>query len=188
MKIGIYGGTFDPIHHGHLILARDAVESLGLERVIFVPNVISPHKPSSVPTPAEVRHEMVRAATAPEPDFAVDEAELQRLGPSYTIDTVLELKEKHPDAELFYLIGHDNVPELRTWRRIEDLALLVRFVVLNRADETTVHPYLTLKRRVDLSATEIRARRRRGQSIRYFVPSSVLAIIEQYNLYMDPTL
>ncbi|SRR5581483_4227558 len=183
MRIGIYGGTFDPIHVGHLILARDAIEYLELNRVIFIPNTISPHKQHRTTAPANVRAEMVAAAIEHEPDFEMDDSELKRGGTSYTIDTVLLLKERFPDSDLFLLIGEDNLRELHTWRRIEELKLLSQFVVLNRSEEKTPHPFITLQRRIDISATEIRERIARGASIRYLVPDKVLAIIEREKLY-----
>ena len=187
MRIGFYGGTFDPIHLGHLILARDAIEYLELHRLIFIPNTISPHKQERTSAPAEVRGEMVAAAIQEEPRFAIETAELKRGGTSYTIDTVLEMKERYPDAEFFFLIGEDNVPALHTWRRIEELQRLVQFVVLDRSEDATPHPFVTLRRRLDISSTEIRARVARGESIRYLVPDPVQAIIERDHLYQEPT-
>lgn len=186
MKIGLYGGTFDPIHLGHLILAREALEYLKLERMIFVPAATSPHKTHRTSAPADMRGKMVAAAIEGEPRFMIDLGELQRSGPSYTIDTVLELKRRHPDAHFYYLIGEDNLHALHTWRQIEELNLLVNFVVLSRSDEKIPHPYVTLNRRVDISATEIRRRVANGESIRYFVPDKVLEIIEHNQLYKEP--
>jgi nicotinate-nucleotide adenylyltransferase len=187
MRIGIYGGTFDPIHLGHLILARDAIEYLELNRLIFIPNTISPHKQHRASAPPEIRREMVAAAIAHELCFAMDDSEVARGGTSYTIDTVLQMKERFADADLFCLIGEDNVPELHTWRRIDELQRLVQFVVLNRTEEKTPHPFVTLQRRIDISATEIRSRVARGESIRYLVPDKVLKIIEREKLYKETT-
>src|ERR1041385_3935195 len=107
MKIGLYGGRFDPIHHGHLLLAREAAEQLGLDRVLFIPAALSPHKLTTVPTPGEVRREMLEAALAGEPGFAVEDCELSRNGPSFAIETVRDLHARWPKAQFFYLIGHD---------------------------------------------------------------------------------
>ena len=101
MKIALYGGTFDPIHHGHLILAREAIGQLGLARVVFIPAAQSPHKLARMPAPAEARLEMVRAAVADEAGFEVDDAEIRRPGPSFTIDTVEAWLAREPGAELF---------------------------------------------------------------------------------------
>lgn len=184
MRIGFYGGTFDPIHHGHLILARDAMEHLELHRLIFIPNALSPHKQTAAPAPAAARGEMIAAAIAGEPGFAWDDLELRRPGPSYTIDTMIEMRSRHPDADLFHLIGEDNLPELHTWQRIGELERIVQFVILQRGPGAAPHPYLTLRhRRLDISATEIRARVARGEPVRYLVPDKVLTLIEKHHLY-----
>jgi len=186
MKIGIMGGTFDPIHNGHLILGRDAREALDLHRLIFIPNHISPHKLAAVPAPPELRTAMVRVAVEPEPGFEIDEIEILRGGPSFAIDTVLHLRSLHPGADLFYLIGEDNLAELHTWRRVDELHRLVQFVVMARGDPSAPHPYITLhQRRVDISATEIRSRIATGLSIRYLVPEKVREIIEKHQLYRE---
>ncbi len=184
MKLGFYGGSFDPIHHGHLLLAREAVEQLGLDRLYFIPNHLSPHKTSTPPAPAALRAEMIRAAIAEEPRFDLEESELTRPGPSYTIDTILELKERFgPEATFFYLIGDDNLPQLHTWHRIEELHRLVTFVILSRTGEGGPYPYPTLGRRIEISSTEIRKRIANGLSIRYFVPDSVNDLISRHPHY-----
>ena len=104
-KLGLFGGSFDPIHHGHLILAREALESLGLDRVIFIPNGISPHKLARPPAPAELRCKMVEAAVRDEAGFDWDDCEIRRPGPSFAIDTVREMAGRHPGAGLYYFIG-----------------------------------------------------------------------------------
>jgi nicotinate-nucleotide adenylyltransferase len=183
-KIGIYGGTFDPIHHGHLILAREARERLGLEKIIFVPAAISPLK--DLPTAdAQDRVRMLRAAIKNETGFAMDEAELRRPGPSYTIDTIEEFRKREPDADIFYLVGQDNVPSLSNWHRFEELQKLVKFVVLDRTGEETNHPYLIVQRKIDISATEIRKRVASNGSIRYLVPEAVEEIIRREGLYQE---
>jgi nicotinate-nucleotide adenylyltransferase len=184
MKLGFYGGTFDPIHNGHLILARDAVETLKLDRLYFIPNSISPHKCTAEPSPAAVRGEMVRAAIEGEPKFELNPSELDRRGISYTIDTIVAMRETFGgDTQFFYLIGRDNVADLATWRRIEELHRLVTFVVLTRSEAADPLPYLTLHRRIDISATEIRKRVANGLSIRYLVPEKVRDLIYSHSLY-----
>jgi nicotinate-nucleotide adenylyltransferase len=196
-RVGIYGGTFDPVHHGHLILARDAVESLRLSRMIFIPAAISPHKLSLHPAaPASARLAMLAAAIDGEPHFAVDDCELRRAGPSYAIDTVEALREREPaGAEFFYLIGEDNVAALHTWHRIAELRALVTFVVFERGAPPGGGPppavasgaaFPTLARRIDISATEIRKRVASGQPIRYLLPEKVRAIIASDCLYRPP--
>ncbi len=184
MRIAIYGGSFDPIHHGHLILARDALERLKLDRVLFVPAAISPHKPGRRPAPAGLRREMIAAAIAGEPAFELDDCELSREGPSYSIDTAEYLRARFPGATLLYLIGQDNVALLATWRRIEDLRELVEFVVFDRGADTAGEG---LNRRLDISATEIRQRVARMVSIRYLLPDAVRDIIERHQLYQEIT-
>jgi len=180
------GGTFDPIHNGHVILGRDALEALDLHKLIFVPNNLSPHKLAGRTAPAELRGAMVRAAIEGEEGFEVDEVEILRGGASYTIDTVLHLRTLYPDADLFYLIGEDNLAELHTWRRVDELKLLVQLVVMARGRDGPPHPYMTLhQRRIDISATEVRTRIAKRQSIRYLVPDKVREIIENHQLYRE---
>src|SRR5436305_6118811 len=131
-KIGIYGGTFDPIHHGHLILSRQACEELGFDALIFVPAALSPFKKNAPHASDELRLSMLRAAIDGQEDFIADDCELKRPPPSYSIDTVLQIREREPKAELFWLIGADNVSGLDNWRRIEELKRLVQFVILDR--------------------------------------------------------
>jgi nicotinate-nucleotide adenylyltransferase len=187
MRLGLYGGSFDPIHHGHLILARDAIEQLALDRVVFIPAAVSPHKLDRHPAPAEVRRAMIAAAIAGDPRFVLDDSELIRAGPSFTIDTAEQVRAKFPGAELFYFIGADNLRELHTWRRIDELRRLVQFVVFERDTSDAAHGFPTLARRIDISATEIRARVARSESIRYLVPEPVRALIEQHHLYQEPS-
>ena len=184
-KIGIFGGTFDPIHHGHLILARDAVETLRLDSLIFIPAAISPHKVERKPAPPEIRLEMLRAAIEGEGDFVVDAIELERPPPSFTIDTVEAVREREPGAEFIYLVGEDNVARLTTWHRFSELSKMVRFAVLDRTGAETAHPYPVVLRQIDISATDIRKRVARGQSIRYLVPPAVETIIRERQLYRE---
>lgn len=182
-KIGIYGGSFDPIHHAHLILAREALESLQLSEVIFVLAAQSPHKTNSDPAPPKVRWEMLTAALAGEKGFSASRLELDRPPPSYSIDTVEQLRAENPAAEFYFLIGEDNLAKLESWHRFEELRELVRFVVLDRSGAEVEFPYSAIRRRIDISATAIRNRVASGQSIRYLVPEAVERIIRQENLY-----
>ena len=185
-KIGIYGGTFDPVHHAHLILARLALERFALERIVFIPTRLSPHKSDSVATP-EARLQMLRSAIEGEAQFEVDDCELQREPPSYTIDTVEKLRQKYQGAHLFLLIGDDNLAGLPSWRGFEDLRHMVTFIVLQRAFTKVAHQYLSVDRRIDISATEIRNRIASGRSIQYLVPHSVEQIIRTRGLYREVT-
>jgi nicotinate-nucleotide adenylyltransferase len=184
-KIGILGGTFDPIHNGHLILARDAFEQLNLDSLIFIPAAISPHKLQQQPAAPGIRVEMLRAAIEGEPQFCLDAQELERTAPSYTVDTIETMKARELEAEFIFLIGEDNVAKLSSWHRFADLSKLVQFAVLDRSGLKTTHPYPTIRRHLDISASDIRNRVARGQSIRYLVPPAVEKIIRERQLYRE---
>src|SRR5260370_23039419 len=153
-KIGIYGGTFDPIHHGHLILARQACEELGLDQLIFVPAALSPFKKAACAN-GQARLSMLQAAIEGQEGFAVDVCELKRPLPSYSIDTVLEIREREQKSELFWLIGADNVGGLSKQRRLEELKKLVQFVALDRACSGEKQPKPFSQRSSDISATAL---------------------------------
>src|SRR5580765_5375855 len=127
MKIGLFGGSFDPVHLGHLLVAQAAREELSLNRLFFIPAAQSPFKPDRTPTPANERLRLLRLALAGKTDCEVDDQEIKRGGVSYTIDTVRDYARRFPNAGLFYLIGADNVPHLPKWRETADLARLVEF-------------------------------------------------------------
>jgi nicotinate-nucleotide adenylyltransferase len=184
-KIAIYGGTFDPVHHAHLILAREAIETLGLEKIILVPAAISPLKKTAPVASGEVRLAMLRAAIKGQPEFEVDECELRRSPPSYTIDTVEEIRRREGGAAIYCLIGEDNVEQLQLWHRFAELEKMVHFVVLDRSGKQPSHSYEVILRRIDISATEIRRRVAQNESIRYLIPDSVEAIIQQEKLYRE---
>ena len=190
LKLGIYGGTFDPIHHGHLILAHDALEQLQLDAVLFVPCGRSPfkvHKPSATDTQ---RVAMLRLAVKKEPRFWLTRCELDRPPPSYACDTALELRGAFPRAELLWLIGADQLADLDKWHRAADLRRLVTFVLLPRvkAGEKTLPSFvlgLPQPRRVDISATEIRHRVKSRLPIAHLVPASIAAYIKRHRLYLS---
>jgi len=185
MRIAIYGGTFDPVHHAHLILAREAIETLRLQKVIFVPAAVSPFKKSAPVASGEIRLSMLRAATKDEIGFAVDDCELRRPPPSYMVDTIEDVQRRERDAEIYCLIGEDNVADLAKWHRFVELEKIVRFVVLDRTGGPANYSYEIIRRRIDISATEIRNRVASGQSIRYFVPQAVEEIIRREKLYQE---
>ena len=182
-KIGVFGGSFDPIHHGHLIVAREALETLGLDQVLFVPAAQSPHKPGRVPAPATARWEMLETAIAGSPAFVASRLELDRPPPSYSIVTIEQLRSANPEAQFYFLIGEDNLAQLPTWHRFADLAQLVQFVVLDRSGQAAASPYPTIRRLIDISATTIRKRVASGLSVRYLVPEAVEQIIRREQLY-----
>ena len=184
-KIGIYGGTFDPIHHGHLILAREACETLELKKMIFVPAAVSPHKMNRAAAAPEIRLEMVRKAIEGESQFEADDCELRRDPPSFTIDTVEIIRRREPGAQIFYFIGEDNVAGLTSWHRFKELQQMVQFVVLERRAFQSKSGYPVIRRHIDISATEIRKRVAEGRSIRYLVPGTVEQIIRRAQLYRE---
>jgi len=184
-KIAIYGGTFDPIHHGHLILAREALETLHLDKVIFVPVAVSPFKARAAAATGDMRLKMLHAAIEGEEGFTVNDCELRRPPPSWTIDTVLEIGQRETGSEIYLLIGEDNVVTLDRWRRFNELKEMVRFVVLDRTGSQTQRKYQIVRRKIDISATEIRQRVAHGQSIRYLVPPAVEEIIQREKLYRE---
>jgi nicotinate-nucleotide adenylyltransferase len=184
-KIGLYGGTFDPIHNGHLILARDALERLELSKVVFLPARISPHKLDRPPAPPDARCRMVAAAIAGEPQFEMSACEINREGPSFTIDTVRGFQERFPEASLYYLIGDDNLTELETWKDIGILRQAAQFVVLSRAGMPFLSQFPTITRHIEISSTEIRSRVARGLSVRYMVPLPACELIAELGLYRD---
>lgn len=192
MRIGILGGTFDPPHVGHLLAASDAHERLSLERLLFVPAGAQPFKVGDVHADGEARLQMVRLMVGDDARFAVEAAEIQRKGLSFTVDTVTELARRHPGAQLFLLIGEDHVTQFASWREPERIASLATIAVLARggvpvpaaAAATEAYPMTYLEtRRVDISSTEIRARVREGRSIRGFVSDAVAEYIRSAGLY-----
>jgi nicotinate-nucleotide adenylyltransferase len=183
MRIGIYGGTFNPVHHGHLILARQALEEFKLDQLVFVPAAESPFKIQNHSAPAGDRLAMLRLATAGEDRFSVDPLEIERGGISYSIDTVKLFCNRDPGAELFFLVGEDNADRLTEWHRFEELKKLVYFVVLSRSEDFQSPEYPVVQRRIEISSTEIRNRVANQESITYLVPESVKHYIEQHQLY-----
>jgi nicotinate-nucleotide adenylyltransferase len=191
VRIGVFGGTFDPPHVGHLLLASDACDALRLDRLIFVPAATQPFKVHTPPVASpEDRLEMVRLAVAGAAGYSVDDAEISRKGLSFTVDTLEQLSRKNQGAELFLLLGEDTLAGVDQWRnpgRIRELATLA---VMRRSgrEGSAVEPIAAgaiavSTRRVDVSSTEIRERLRSGKSIKGFVPESVEQFIEARGLY-----
>ena len=194
-RIGLFGGSFNPIHVGHLMIARAVLERLALQRMIFLPAANPPHKPRPDLWPAEHRAEMVRRAIQGEPRFEFNDFDLARPGLCYTVDTVAHFRAANPDAELFWVIGADSLIELPTWHRAAELCDACRIVTAQRSDSADI-PWDHLQAqlgtdrvtrlradviptpRVDIASTEIRARRREGRSIRYLVPDTILEYLE----------
>jgi nicotinate-nucleotide adenylyltransferase len=194
VRIGLYGGTFDPIHLGHLRAAENAREALGLELVAFVPSAVPPHRASPRST-AEDRLAMTRLATAPYPTFAAWDDELRRSGPSYTVETVAALVEARATDSFVLVVGADTWPEIPLWREPERLLSLVEVAVVERpgfassgAEPQTPFAGARGVRRVNglglpLSASAIRERARAGASVRFLVPDAVADYISERGLY-----
>ena len=191
MRIGLFGGTFDPPHVGHLLVASDAREALKLDRLIFVPAGAQPFKISTPPVASgQDRVEMLRLAVADDANYVVDDAEINRKGLSFTVDTLEHLSERHPAAQLFLLLGEDLLAGFEQWRnpaRIRELATLaaVRRAGTAGSGVESVAPGVLMvsTRRVDVSSTEVRERLRAGKSIKGFVPESVERFIDARGLY-----
>ncbi len=197
MRVGVYGGTFDPIHVGHLIIGELAREALELDRLLFVVAKRPPHKVSEVITPAKFRLEMVRLATLDNPFFEPSDIEIRRGGVSYTVDTLQALSEELDLARerLFFLMGADSLVDFPSWRQPDRILELATVVALRRpgVDLSDVDPeYLRRVRLlptplIEISATNIRQRVSRGCSIRYLVPEPVIDYIREHKLYLSET-
>ena len=190
MRIGMLGGSFDPPHVGHLLIAVDACEGLELDRLVFIPAAIQPLKVGQAGASAVDRLEMVRRLVGDDPRFAVDAIEAERSGLSFSVDTVSAYAERYPDAERFFLVGADVVESFGLWREPDRIARLAQVVVVRRGDDSEVcaaaasHGFRQLEtRRIAVSSTEIRARIRAGQSIHGFVPPAVADYIAAKGLY-----
>ena len=172
MKIGILGGTFDPIHYAHLLLAETARETLGLDRVIFIPAAVPPHKRSRKITDGRIRAAMVRAAIAGFPEYDVSTFELDSGGVSYTVETLRYLRTSFPGDRLFLIVGTDTLCDIPNWYKPREVCRLARLSKL-------VVPMPLL----DISSTEIRRRVARGESIRFLTPEKVVRLIRKHGLY-----
>jgi nicotinate-nucleotide adenylyltransferase len=192
LRLGIYGGTFDPVHVGHLLLARDALEQCRLDAILFVPCAQSPLKTHRALAGATQRLAMLKAALRGEPRFWLSRCELDRPAPSYSVDTAREIHEAFPHARLFWLLGQDQWAQINQWREPAELRRLVHFIRFPRLDgeEEPSRPKraagvldLPHPRRVDISATEIRRRVKSRLPINHLVPAAVAACIRRRGLY-----
>lgn len=187
-KIGLFGGTFDPVHNGHLIIARSVCETLGLSSVIFIPSARPPHKNSDIMFSAEERFRMLCLAVKKIPCFTVSDIEMTRKGLSYTIDTILEIKKTlQADTDLAFIVGRDNLSDIETWKDPQAILEQCKIVVADRPFTTkNDNPEWLMKKvefvkvpLIDISSSDIRCRIREKKNIRYFVPDSVADIIER---------
>jgi nicotinate-nucleotide adenylyltransferase len=191
--LGLYGGSFDPLHRGHLLVAQAALEELALDRLFFIPAAQSPFKPGSRPAPDAARLRMLRRSLAGQSRTEVHCDELTRGGVSYSIDTVNAFRARNPGAELFWLIGSDHVPTLPQWREALALAEAVTFVVIPRPGQPQASlptPWRLRHLRgwpLGVSSSEIRDRVRNGMSFEHLVPSGTAEIIASEGLYRETT-
>ncbi|NQT90271.1 MAG: nicotinate-nucleotide adenylyltransferase [Candidatus Omnitrophica bacterium] len=188
MRIGILGGSFNPVHSGHLNLAEDARRILDLEKVVFVPAYEPPHKSPDLLIDCEDRFRMLELAVRKNPAFEVSRYEIEKKTKSYTIETIEYLKEFYTaDAELFFLIGADSLKELDTWKDVDRLSRLCHFVVCDRPgfSKDTKYPWVEAIeiRPVDISSTQIRKMVKAGEDIGEFVPQAVSDYISKNTLY-----
>jgi len=191
MKLGLLGGTFDPVHKAHLVIAERVYETCELDRVLFVPAASPPHKNDVTITPFDHRLRMIELAIVDNPQFAASSIESLRPGKSFTTDTLAEMRRLYPEAELYWIIGADSACELHTWRDPGRLIKLAQFVVVGRPGwsldnvDPRLHELLVPVEMsmMDVSSTEIRALMRKGKGIRDYVPVEVAEYIEQHGLY-----
>ncbi|HMO49972.1 MAG TPA: nicotinate-nucleotide adenylyltransferase [Kiritimatiellia bacterium] len=199
-KFAIFGGSFNPIHLGHLIMAQDAAGAYGLDRIYFVPAACPPHKPSGSLITPQHRLEMVGLALAGRTDWLVSDVEIRRGGISYSIDTVRYFSDLHPDAEWYFIIGGDTLPELHTWKEINSLLRECRFITVVRPGFESeglsaqalrlpaelvndVMSRLVVGHAIGISSTDIRMRIANREPIRYLVAESVEAYIHEHSIY-----
>lgn len=199
MRLGLYGGTFDPVHQGHLLLAETCREQLPLDEVWFIPTGTPPHKPGTAISPPKARREMLELAIAGLPQFHVSRIEIDRPGPHYTVDTLRQLRQERPDDELFLLIGADSLHDLATWREPAEIARLATIVAVNRGQSTTgdavrgtgLDPAILAGVRsismpgIDVSASDLRQRVAADRSIRFQTPRAVEQYIRAHRLYRN---
>lgn len=191
LRIGLFGGSFDPVHLGHLLVAQAACEELGLKRLFFVPTAQSPFKPDHVLAPADLRLRLLRLALAGGVRYEIDKQEIGRGGISYSVDTVRDYAARFPAAELFFLIGADHVAQLPKWREALTLAKLAEFVVIPRPGQPTIQAPPPFRVRllsgfpVSISSSQIRERIREGKPVNGLVPAAVAEAIHDNQLYLS---
>lgn len=191
MKIGFMGGSFDPVHFGHLVAAQDAYERGGLDRLVFVPAAQAPLKPGVVQASAEARLAMLRAALDGDARFEISDYEVKAGGVSYTIDTVRHMKTRFPGAELAWVVGADQLERLHLWRQIGELVTLVEFIVLARPgwanaareDIRGLHLRWCEGHLLEISSTEVRERVRADLPVDYLIPHKTVEYIREPRLY-----
>jgi len=187
-RVGVLGGTFNPIHIGHLAIAQMALERMHLNKVVFVPTYIPPHKNRKVVAGAKHRFEMVRLAIEDNPFFEISDFEIKKRGRSYTINTMLYFKETYPpDTELFFIIGEDTLSQLPKWKYIDKILEIADFIVVNRPGyikkSSDAKHHSVIMPGIDISSSYVRMRMFQNKTIKYFVPDKVLDYVFQNKLY-----
>nr|WP_108669577.1 nicotinate-nucleotide adenylyltransferase [Peribacillus acanthi] len=185
-NIGILGGTFDPPHIGHLIIANEVMHTLGLDEIRFMPNSVPPHKEKTQKISNQARLDMLELAIKSNGQFRVEAIELDREGPSYTYDTIRLLLQQEPDLNIHFIIGADMIEYLPKWFKIDELVTMVQFVGVKRPSYNEVSPYpiqLVQTPELVISSSMIRSRLNLGKSIRYLVPEQVETYIKENGLY-----
>ncbi|MFC1568607.1 nicotinate-nucleotide adenylyltransferase [bacterium] len=193
MQLGLFGGTFNPIHHGHLIIADALIKNLSLDRIIFIPAALPPHKQTQTICAAEHRYRMIELAIQSCPEFSVSDYEFSRAQISYTIDTVEAFKEKYKSDLLYLIIGADSLNEIHTWRQPDRLFEMIRIVVVNRpgVNFNDIDPKYrdnvlwSNAPLIEISSSHIRQQVKAQQSIRFLVPQAVEDYIREKRLYQD---
>jgi nicotinate-nucleotide adenylyltransferase len=188
-KVGIFGGTFDPIHHGHLITAQSVREIRDLDKIILIPSFISPHKADVNSASPEHRMNMLKLAVEGVDFFEVSDYEIKKEGISYTIDTLKEFKKKYDDLE--FIIGYDNIFKFHTWKNPDEIMKITKILVLKRKsslpppheDKYVKSALFVETRGIEISATDIREKVKQGMPIHYLVPEKVKEYIYSFNLY-----
>lgn len=185
-KIGIFGGTFDPPHVGHLLIANEILCELALDEVWFMPNQEPPHKEKSMNVSNDDRVNMLQLSMKDHPKFRLETIELEREGRSYTFDTMQLLTERYPDKEFYFIIGADMIEYLPNWYKIEELVQLVTFVGVNRPNfnHETDYPIIFVDiPEIGISSSDIRERLKKGKTVRYLLHDSVRKYIKEHKLY-----
>jgi nicotinate-nucleotide adenylyltransferase len=191
MKIALMGGTFNPIHNGHLFIAEEVLLSLGYDKVVFVPSFKPAHKNVSSDDKPELRLEMTRLAVQGRLEFAVDACEVERRGTSYTMETIDCLQSKFPvEGKIGLIIGDDLVPGFKTWRMVDRLLATVRVIIARRTTDRRLpfpgdHVYID-NSLLPISSSEIRRRVSQNEAFRYLVPENVYEFIQNRRLYREP--
>ncbi len=194
MRLGVMGGTFDPIHHGHLVAASEAAALLDLDEVVFVPTGQPYRKDTTAVSPAEHRYLMTVIATASNPRFTVSRVDIERDGPTYTLDTLRDLHTQRPDDQLYFITGADALAQILSWKGVERLWELAHFVGVTRPGHLLTDAGLPEDRvtllevpAMAISSTDCRHRTAQGEPVWYLVPDGVVQYIGKHHLYLEPT-